>query len=50
MIETPPDKIESTEVFVMEDEERTRWDEWDEDKHIVPGTIRVRSVGLAVEE
>jgi hypothetical protein len=50
MIETPPDEIESTEEFVTRAEDVTRWDEWDEDEHIVPGTIRVRSVGLAVKE
>jgi hypothetical protein len=37
MIEPPPDEIESTEEFVMRDEDVTRWDEWDEHERIVPG-------------
>jgi hypothetical protein len=27
-------EIESTEEFVMNDEDVTRWDEWNEDEHI----------------
>jgi ribonuclease HI len=50
MIETPPGEVESSEEFVMRDEDVTRCDEWDDDEHTAPGTIRVRSVGLATEE
>jgi hypothetical protein len=50
MIKTPPEEIESSEEFVMADEDATRWEDWDEKDHIAPGTVRVRSVGLAVEK
>jgi hypothetical protein len=36
MIETPPDEIESTEEFVMGDEDVTREADWDQDNHVVP--------------
>jgi hypothetical protein len=42
--------MESTEEFVMGDEDVTREADWDEDDHIAPGTVRVRCVELAVEE
>jgi hypothetical protein len=47
---TCQDEIESTEEFEMRDDDVTCWVDWDEDEHIVPGTVRVRSVGLAIEE
>jgi hypothetical protein len=50
MIETPPDEIESSEEFVSNDEDVTRWEEWDDEGNIAPATVRVRSVGLAAEE
>jgi hypothetical protein len=50
MVETPPDEIESTKEFEMSDEDVTRTADWDEQEHIAPGIIRVRSVGLAHEE
>jgi hypothetical protein len=50
MAETPPDEIESTEEFVLNEDENTRTEGWHEEDHIAPGTIRVRSVGLALKE
>jgi hypothetical protein len=50
MIETPPDESESAEEFVMSDEDVTCWYDWNEDEHIVPGTVRARSLGLAIEK
>jgi hypothetical protein len=50
MTETAPDEIESSEEFVFNDNEVTLWDEWDEDEHIAPGAVRIKSVGRAIEE
>jgi hypothetical protein len=50
MIETPPAEVESTEEFEMRDADVTRWVDWDENEHISPATVRVKSVGLAIEE
>jgi hypothetical protein len=47
---TPAEEIESEEEFVMNDEDVTREADWDEFEHIAPGTVRVRSLGLAEEE
>jgi hypothetical protein len=50
IVETPAEEIESEEEFVMHDEDVTREANWDEFEHIAPGTVRVRSPGLAEEE
>jgi hypothetical protein len=50
IVETLAQEIESEEEFVMNDNDVTREEDWDEFEDISPGTVRERSLGLAEEE